>query len=646
MDPFATQLQSRKRLELATVLGWLVLSLVSILLAITILHWGGMYHHVALWLYATGGLLWLCIGIKACKAQLNREGFGGWIEISVLLFLLYATWSYSVSPAQYSARFEFLWILTYAGAFLGLRLTLHNRRWGIPLLTLLVILAAISCVFALMNKGVDQHLIWGLPRPNYGDRISGTFGCPNHFANLMAMTCCICVAFFIYPRSPWVLRIVALYLLAMLSVGLFFSVSRGGYLAWLSGLFVISCFFILQRSFSVKVRLALVATCLLIAVGVTYTAFQNPFVKSRIDATWGGDIRLQLARDAIKIWKDQPVFGSGMATFDFEHQRAHASYLTSRAVYTHNDYLNLLADYGTIGFCLVLFFFALIIHELLKRHRESEREFDLLVTRSALWVLVVMGVHSLFDFNFHIPACALAFFTILGLATSCSTRQSSTRKPGFMPGTIMGLTALVASSYLIHTPYAIHESVAVERMKEKDILPLTTQALTALGEKIWQQDASAAPALEKIGDGLRVKTAEVNQSLRNALQSGDSGRASELMKERELLGQSSLKFYQRAAEANPLYDGILVKQGLLFDILDRDQEAYLFYSKAVENQPINMFFQYHLGFHFLKVGEYEMAKEKFASARRLPAHMNLDREQKEAAQKAIQILQELEKTGR
>jgi O-antigen ligase len=622
-------------------LTWIVLLCVATLLSVTLLHWGGMYHHVAIWLYPLGGLLWLCVGIKAWQAQIRRKSLGGGMELAVIFFLIYAAWSFSISPAAYVARFEWLWILTYAGAFLGLRLVLHNRRWGIGLLVLLLLLATIVCIFALMNKGVDQHLIWGLPRPDYGDRISGTFGCPNHFGNFMVMACCIAVALSVYPRNPWALRIISLYLMAMFSVGLFFSVSRGSYLAWLAGLFVIGCFFILQRGFDIKWRLILLTVCLLISSGFLYCAFQNPFVKSRIDSTWKGDIRLQLAQDALKIWRAQPLRGSGMATFDFEHQRVHDTYLTSRAVYTHNDYLNLLADYGLIGTGLVLIFFLLILIHLIRRLRSSERNYDLLVTRTALWVITVMAVHSLFDFNFHIPACALTFFTILGLATSSPSKQGARQTSGFLPGSILGLAAVLAAAYLIYTPFILRESVALEALKEEAILKQTALELTALGEKAWQHDPACGPVLEKIGDGLRVKTAEINQYYKRALKSGDAVKAAELLREREALGQQTLLLYQRTAQANPLYDGILIKQGLLFDILDRDQEAYLFYTKAIQNQPHNVFYQYHLGFHLLKIGEYDLAKKQFLSAQQMPTHLNLDRDQKQAAEKALRILQEM-----
>ncbi|NJK92520.1 MAG: O-antigen ligase family protein [Blastochloris sp.] len=626
------------------VLSWLVLLSVASLLSVSILHWGGVIPSMAVLLYLPASILWICLGFKASQSLRHRQPLGSWIDLMVLLFLAYATFAFSTSPARYVAQFEYLWILSYAGVFLSLRLVLHQRRWALALLILLLLLASITCVFALMNKGVDQHLIWGQARPDYGKRISGTFGCPNHFANLMVMASCIALALSLYPRISWIWRILAFYLVAMFAVGLFFSVSRGGYLAWLTGLFTVTCFFILQRQFTIQRRLILMMLSIALALAACWVALQNPFVKSRIDATWRGDVRLQLAADAIKIWKENPLLGSGMATFDYAHQRLPDTIISSRAVFTHNDYLNLLSDYGMVGFLLVLGFFLLVIPVLLKRYADSEREYDLLVSRAAFWTLTIMAVHSIVDFNFHIPACALTFFTILAIGSSPSQRASDPTQSPFLPPALLLALGLLASGFLLHSSWTLHEATRIAAWKEADASRLSTEDLQKLGERIWQKNPNATPALEKIGDAFRVRTSELNSAFKQALSRNDTETAQQLLREREAMGQSALLFYQRSADSNPIYDSILIKQGLILDILDRDQEAFLAYNQAVQNQPRNPFFHYHLGFHLLKIGEYDLARERLILASRLPVHSpNRVPEQRIAAQKALKLLQDLQK---
>jgi O-antigen ligase len=643
-SPFPT-LQSKSFFDLSTLLSGIILLCAGLLLSITILHWGGAYPDMAVYLYPLGAVLWLSLGVKAWVNQSQRQPLGNQIDLAVILFLAYAAYSYHLSPSPYLARFEFLWILTYAGLFLGLRLGLHKRRWATSLLVLILILAALSCGYALLNRGVHQHLIWGLPRPDYGDRISGTFGCPNHFANLMVMASCLALSFFFSSRSSWVFRILCLYLAGMFTLGLFFSVSRGGYLAWMTGLFVIICFFILQRHISLQLRIGMMACGLIIAAGAAYSAFQNPYVKARIDATWAGDVRLYLAQDALKIWKTQPLLGTGMASFDHTHQRITETILSTRAKYTHNDYLNLLADYGAIGAALCLLFFLLVLYSLFKKQAQAEREFDFMTSRSALWVIAVMAVHSVFDFNFHIPACALTFFCVLAIGTSPSLQPQQDKSPFFLPGAFLGLLALPIACYLTLVPIRMHPSIQVAQWKEDQLLALSSEELKKLGDQLYAQDPQAGPALENLADALRVKTAEINQAYKAAQRSGDAAEAQRLLLQREKEGQASLHLYQRASEANLIDDGLWLKQGLTFDILDRSSEAYLSYSKALENQPNNNFFQYHLGFHLLKVGEYDLAKELFASAKKINSHLNLDREQRALAEKALRILQEMEKAN-
>ncbi|MDZ4787523.1 MAG: O-antigen ligase family protein [Blastochloris sp.] len=619
---------------------WIVLLVVATLLSVTTLYWGGIIHQTTVWIYPLGGLLWFCLAAKALLAQTTKQWLPSWIELSVFLFLLYAIWAFTYTPAKYAARFELLWIFTYASVFLSLRLALHNRRLAVSLLSLILILASICCVFALMNKGIDRHLIWGQMRPDYGPRISGTFGCPNHFANLMVMACCVATAIFLYPKTPWALRITVLYLVAMFSVGIFYSVSRGGYIAWLAGLATICAFVVFQRAISWKLRASMLVATLAVGGVFSYLVLNDSFAMSRLDAMWKGDIRQELAKDAIKIWETSPLVGTGMATFDFIHQRMHGNNMGSRAVHTHNDYLNLLADYGLIGVALVSFFFLCVLPFLLKRYINSEREFDLLVTRSALWVIIVMGVHSVVDFNFHIPACALTFFTILAIGCSRSYRQTSPSRHSLLPNLTLALCSLLAGSGLIYMSLPLHESTLQEKWKDQKLLALSAEELIEIGDETWQRDPYATPTFEMMGDGLRMKTYYADQAYQEAFKDGDTAKADQLLLKREDLGKNTLKMYARAAISNPIHDNILVKQGLLLDSLNRTQEAYLAYSKAVENRPKNMFYRYHLGFHFLKIKEYELAKEQFEIAMRTPAHLGLDRKQKEIALESLRILRE------
>lgn len=167
--------------------------------------------------------------------------------------------------------------------------------------------------------------------------------------------------------------------------------------------------------------------------------------------------RLPLWIDTLRMYRDFPLFGVGLGTFSYVYPlyKTHGGSLA----FTHaeNDYLQLLVETGAVGFLLVLWFFAGLGREILTNFRARLRLYRQAHVRSdtspkatrralryshsgnraqdtsplrtyplprvnyflflgCLWSLTAIGLHSLADFNMHIPANALTAFVFLGLA--------------------------------------------------------------------------------------------------------------------------------------------------------------------------------------------------------------------------------------
>ena len=93
----------------------------------------------------------------------------------------------------------------------------------------------------------------------------------------------------------------------------------------------------------------------------------------------------------------------------------------------HNDYLNLLADWGAAGGIIVLagmVAFGAGLRKTWKHVRPSENDFGRgLSNRFAFFLgaaagLLALAVHSVVDFNLHIPANAILGVTLLALLSS------------------------------------------------------------------------------------------------------------------------------------------------------------------------------------------------------------------------------------
>jgi len=609
------------------------------ILSVSILHWGGVYPMVGSALHMVGGGLWFVLAALALIHFLEKKPTLDVIDVVAGVFLFYAAWRYATTPVEYTGRLEWLWILTYAALFFFVRYGLPNRHWAMVLLSILIALAVVSCLYALIHRNNPTHLIWGLPRPNYGPRISGTFGCPNHFANLMVLAALGCLFVGSYSRMPWPLRIFLYYLSALLTCGLYFSVSRGAYFAWIAGMGIVAWF--LFRNAAIRWWWKLFAV-LVVVGGVVVVIMKNPFIMDRLDQmTQGVDVRLQLSVISKRLWEMSPWWGSGIGSYDYLYLRAHGPELQSRALYAHCDYFNTLVDYGAVGLGLILIFITCVIVEFRRKTRSAPHERDLLLTRLGWAALAAMAVHSIFDFSLHIPACAVAFFIILGTALMRTHREEKHLPPSLLPRPFLVVAAVLAigaGAYSLHTARTTHSALRMVPLKEADFATLSVAEIAEMGEKAFAADPGAYPILMRVGDALRVKAAKIDGQLSNA--SPEESPA--LIKERETCGRLSLMFYQRAHRRAPLEDTLLIKQGIILDILQRHVEAGLAYAQGVQNQPDNRYFRFNYGLHLLETGQRLAAREQIGLAASMPLDPREDPTLRETARIAMETLRSYE----
>lgn len=583
--------------------GWVLAGLGSVLVAaiilVSVLHWGGAYPHIGAKLQLLGAGLWAVVAAVSIRRLVSARGGPDWVDALVAAFLLYAGWTYLRTPVEYPARLEWCWILTYAAIFTFMRHGLPGRRWALALIGVVIVAAALSCVYAFLHKDNPTHLIWGLPRANYGARISGTFGCPNHFANLMVTSALACLFLGTYSRFPWPLRIFLFYLALVLTAGLYLSVSRGGYIAWVAGMLVVAWFLFRTPGIRWWWKTGIAAA---VVAGTVLVIIKNPFVMERLDQMMGGDIRILLARLSIQLWQQAPIWGQGIGAYDFAYLRHHGPDLQTRAFYAHCDYLNTLVDYGAVGLVLVLLFLAACAVLLIQRGRAVEpREHEQLLRRLGWAALAAMAMHSVFDFSLHIPACAIAFFTVLGAAVMKSERQNGAARTPWSRARWAALTlgAIVAALTLAPLAWKTHRGETIGRLTQQQVAAMDPSALDQWGEQIFQTDPDAYMLLERVGDAFRVLAAERALELREA----SLERYKEVLRQREEAGRLALKYYQRAYRAAPLFDALLVKQGMVLDVLQRHSEAFLAYSTAVKLQPYNRYFHLQIGLHLLETGQ-------------------------------------------
>jgi len=133
--------------------------------------------------------------------------------------------------------------------------------------------------------------------------------------------------------------------------------------------------------------------------------------------------RVKIWRDTLRVMGAYKWTGCGLGAFEHGMFRYQTAAPVNTVDFAHNDFLQILAELGIPGGLLVLALAGWIAARVLAvvLWRRSTRNWELAIGLLASFVTV--GVHSLADFNLYIPANALVFAWLTGMAVSPGLRR-------------------------------------------------------------------------------------------------------------------------------------------------------------------------------------------------------------------------------
>jgi O-antigen ligase/tetratricopeptide (TPR) repeat protein len=275
---------------------------------------------------------------------------------------------------------------------------------------------------------------WGAPRLEAFPRMSGPFVNPDHFANYLMLCFPLALVGTFSPHAfhlgqrPGSLQFFCGITACILFIGILFSRSRGG---WLAMLFSVSVLLweirtLLRRKlfswFGVgKIRAIILSMALLGGLWLFClgTAGREQLV-ARVEETFKEDLSLRIRvtawRGSLAIIQDFPVLGVGLGAWPELFPRYRPSpWLPLFYREAHNDYLELAAETGFLGCALLAWFFGQSARRLMKRLQSGVSSFSFSYL-ALLAACVGMAVHELVDANLQVPANALLFIVVFGLA--------------------------------------------------------------------------------------------------------------------------------------------------------------------------------------------------------------------------------------
>ena len=380
------------------VLGWLVLGTLGLWLA-------------RLWIAPKFRFLWPPV----CWA--------------VLPFVAYAVWRWQTADVEFPARQEALQVVLVALLFLVVINNLYSQESVRVFTSFLVLLGTLVAMYGIYQWLRHSETVWGLERPGYQGRASGSFICPNHLAGFLEMILPLALALTLQGRMTPVARICIGYGALVMLVGLAVTQSRGGWMAG-AGALLILVLCLLRNPGSRWLALGL----LILVVGAGVWLYPRAVERRITQAEYTGsnkEIRFRLWDAAWRIWQKHPWTGVGPDHFDLHYRQYRDAMSTAqgRPGRAHNDYLNTLADYGLVGLVLALLPLVVAGGTVVRCWPHVQRGGSEFGEKKSNRAAVVLGVsaglsgllmHSFFDFNLHIPSNAFLFAALLAVGHAWS----------------------------------------------------------------------------------------------------------------------------------------------------------------------------------------------------------------------------------
>jgi len=119
--------------------------------------------------------------------------------------------------------------------------------------------------------------------------------------------------------------------------------------------------------------------------------------------------------NTIRIFAEFPIFGTGLGTFTFLYPDFEEHGTLIRLYHAHNDYLEYLADLGAVGLILLLGgLFLMVANSFVIWRIRRYPEVKGLALGGIIAIICIL-IHSITDFNLHIPANMLLFSVVLSL---------------------------------------------------------------------------------------------------------------------------------------------------------------------------------------------------------------------------------------
>lgn len=289
-------------------------------------------------------------------------------------------------------------------------------------LAVIIAFGGVIAFVGILQKLASPDAIYGVRKPS-GAIPFGPYINSHHFASLMVLISGPAIAHLLGRGISKQIKLLVAISAAVMAIAVPFTSSRGGVIAYLAMLSVaILAWF--YRSGKKEHRswtpiIAGGALLLLIVVGsLVYLGGEASMLRGFGVQRAGEDIssgRFHFWSVAWQIFLANPILGTGLDSFAMAFTRFDTESGIFRIEQAHNEYLQMLADAGIIGFLIVMSFIVLLVRKALTRLKEESDDLVRTTVIGGLAGCVGIFVHSIFDFPLRTAGNAYMFLLVIAV---------------------------------------------------------------------------------------------------------------------------------------------------------------------------------------------------------------------------------------
>jgi O-antigen ligase len=352
--------------------------------------------------------------------------------------------TFELSLFPFATQIEFLKWFALIGLFLYLlhsNLLDHRYRITSQLIVVIMLVGVFESLYGMFEFFSGHRHILNLDWSALSSSVTGTFINRNYFAGYLLMVIPLSLGF-LFSREAirrggfrgWRHQLSSLdgktlligFSVIIMILGLLFSASRMGILSLLISFSLISLLFRgsqREQRFS-RPSILILGLAFLWAAWIGLDAVISRF----FDVSESLKDRWMIWLNTFQIFKDFPIFGSGLGTFIELFPMYRSFHIRGLVTHAENDFLQLASEVGLIGIVLlVILFFFFLIKGVSGIRSMSHRDSGRYIRIGGLVGILALMFHSLVERNIQVPANAFLYMVLWALVLRTSMFSGKTR---------------------------------------------------------------------------------------------------------------------------------------------------------------------------------------------------------------------------